>query len=432
MTMKFVVLCMLLTCSEAAAQTSGNATVDSAAVARSAGAKARIAMSNNDAAAAVRELRRATSAWPEQPAYWWSLAVTAAMAGDTANVLHALEGYAALGIGRDVSVNQRLRPFISLSGFGPVSEKLRAANTPADSARVVVTAGDSTFWPEAVAYNATTRAFYISSVRHRTIMEVLPNGATRELLRRDQPGMGAILAVRLDKSGRKLWVATSGIEQEEGYTAADSAVSELLLIRVADGVVEKRWSVPPAGRRKVLGDIAVAADGEVYISDSQNPVLYKFNPTAETFDTIGNPLFRSLQGIAVTSDPRVLYVADYSHGILRVDPITHDVQRVAVAAGVTSLGCDGLAWQAHKLICVQNGVAPARVVSFDLSADGKSIVRSQLLARSDVADEPTSGVIIGDRFGFVANSQWEKHDERGAVVEGARLVPVLLLSVPIR
>jgi len=48
-----------------------------------------------------------------------------------------------------------------------------------------------------------------------------------------------------------------------------------------------------------------------------------------------------------------------------------------------------------------------------------------------VADEPTIGAIAGDRFVYVANSQWEKYDDQGRLEAGARLTPPVLLELPL-
>ena len=109
------------------------------------------------------------------------------------------------------------------------------------------------------------------------------------------------------------------------------------------------------------------------------------------------------------------------------------VTRLADAASSTSLGVDGLVWYHNSLIGIQNGVAPARVVRFHLDASGTRIVRQEILDRnSDVADEPTIGVVIGSEYVYVANSQWEKHDDNGVRLTGAALISAVLLSISLK
>ena len=125
-----------------------------------------------------------------------------------------------------------------------------------------------------------------------------------------------------------------------------------------------------------------------------------------------------------------MYVADYSHGLLRVSLTSKRVNPLTAPRGVTLLGVDGLYWHRGALIGVQNGVTPARVVRFCLDPGGRSVRRLEVLDRNPaVADEPTLGVIEGDSLVYVATSEWEKYDDAGKRVAGTKLRPATALSV---
>jgi hypothetical protein len=127
-----------------------------------------------------------------------------------------------------------------------------------------------------------------------------------------------------------------------------------------------------------------------------------------------------------------MYVAYYSHGLVRVSLASKAVEAIASAPGVTLLGVDGLYWQRGALVGVQNGVTPARVVRFCLDPSGRSVRRVDVLDRNPaLADEPTLGAIAGDSLVYVATSQWEKSDDGGRRVAGTRLRPATALSVPL-
>jgi hypothetical protein len=164
-------------------------------------------------------------------------------------------------------------------------------------------------------------------------------------------------------------------------------------------------------------------------------VLYRLHPSTGTIDRIGSFLFRSLQGIAIIRGLQsgiLVYVADYAYGLLRVDAESGVVDRVGDAPHSTSLGIDGLAADGNALIAVQNGVSPARVMRFDLDASGTAITRAELLDRNfAVADEPTGGVVVGDRFFYIANSQWEKYDDGGRRRRNVALGRPVVLEVPL-
>ncbi|HSA57432.1 MAG TPA: hypothetical protein VLE53_17100, partial [Gemmatimonadaceae bacterium] len=412
---------------------SGEPAVDSANVARAAWGRANAAMRVSDLVAARREIDRAATAWPTQPAYAWGRVVVALRARDTAGVLGALEAYAALGLGRDLTTDSTLAALARLPGFAAVRAKHDDQRAPLTRGRVRATLPDSTFWPEGMDVDPRSGRLYVASVRHRTIAELSPDGRMlRELLPRHAAGIGAILGVRVDTARGVLWATTAGLPQMSGYVPADSAIAGLLQIRLADGAIARRWDLPLAAAGHTLGDVAIGPAGDVFASDSREPVLYRLRPDGATLEPLRHPLFRSLQGIAPHPDGGSVFVADYSHGLLRVELATGRVTRLGEGPGTTALGCDGIAWHRGSIIAVQNGVVPPRVVRFLLDAGGTRIERTEVLDRNlPTADEPTIGAVAGGEFVYVANSQWEKYDGTGMPRAGAVLRRPTLLAVPL-
>ncbi|HEY2375931.1 MAG TPA: hypothetical protein VGH98_08130 [Gemmatimonadaceae bacterium] len=406
--------------------------VDSASVARTAWQHAVLAVNAKDTAAARREVNRAATAWPVQPAYVWARAVIAQLAGDTSSVRDALAAYADLGLGKDLRADSRFAGYASRADFAGVVARHDSNRAPLARSRVVATLADSTFWPEGMDYDPGTRRYYIASVRHRTIAEVSDGGVMRELWPREQPSFGAVLGVRVDARRHVLWATLAGIPQMQGFRRGDSSIAALVRVRIADGRIERRWNLPPAPLGHVLGDLAIGPLGDVFVTDSNDPVLYRLRPGADSLERIASPLFHSLQGIAPLPNGTLLYVADYSHGLLRVDLETGQITRLDDAPGSTSVGCDGIAWDGKAIIAVQNGVVPARVMRFVVDDAHRRIARAEVLDRNvAIADEPTIGAIVGKEFVYVANSQWEKYTEEGVRLPERALTSPVLLAVPL-
>lgn len=411
----------------------GEPAVDSANVARAAWGRANAAIRGSDLATARREIEHAASAWPTQPAYAWGRVVVAVRARDTAAVLAALSDYADLGLGRDLTADSVLAALARLAAFSPVTARHNENRAPLVRSRVRATLPDSTFWPEGMDVDPRSGRIYVASIRHRTIAELSGDGKVlREVLPRHAPGVGAILGVRVDTARGVLWATTSGMPQMMGYAAPDSAINALLRIRLVDGAVEQRWNLPPSSAGHTLGDLAIGPSGDVFVTDSREPVLYRLRPGGTVLEPMRHALFRSLQGIAPHPDGRSVFVADYSHGLLRVDLEGGRVARLSEGPGMTALGCDGLAWDRGAVIAVQNGVLPPRVVRFVLDATGSRIERAEVLDRNlPIADEPTIGAVANGAFVYVANSQWEKYDDAGRLRAGAALRRPVLLAIPL-
>ena len=407
----------------------GIAAVDSASVARSSWAAAVKALRANDISSAQHEVAHAATAWPTQPAYLWAEARVAARVGDTLAVQSALKDYAALGLGRDLRADTTFASFANKSWFESLVAEHDRNRSVIQHSVSRATLADSTQWPEGMDYDAQSRRFYVSSVRHRTIVERSPNGAEHELLPRDAPGNGAVYGVRVDQKRGVVWATMGGLPQMEGFTPSDSSIASLVRIRISDGTIERRWNFP-TDKYHALGDLAIGPKGDVFVTDSNEPVLYRLRAEADSLEAIRNPLFRSLQGPAPSPDGRFLYVADYSHGLLRVDLEKGTVIRLSEPPHVTTLGCDGIVFYRNSIIAIQNGVTPARVMRFTLDKSGERIVRAEILDRNwKIADEPTIGTIVGNEFVYVANSQWEKYTEAGARKPNVALTAPVLLAV---
>jgi sugar lactone lactonase YvrE len=406
---------------------SGIPSVDSASVARDAWTRAVQSLQHNDTSAARFEISHAATAWPNQPAYLWADALLAVRAHDSTAAFRALRRYAALGLGRDVGGDASFAWMRESRSFDALRATLDSNRRVIAASHVRATLDDSIFWPEGMDYDAQTNRFYVASVRHGYIAAVAADGTIRRITLSSDKPIAPTLAVRVDTTRDVLWVTTSNVAavpEIDGRAA-------LLRVRIRDGFVERRWDVAPASAGHTLGDLAVGPRGDVFVTDSNDPVLYRLRPNADSLESIRSPLFHSLQGLAPSPNGRWLFLADYSHGLLRVDLATGTVTRLGDAANSTSLGCDGLAWDRGGIIAVQNGVSPARIVRFALNAAGDRIDRVDVLDQNwPIADEPTIGAIAGSEFVYVANSQWEKFED-GRRIEARPLTSPVLLAVPL-
>jgi len=290
---------------------------------------------------------------------------------------------------------------------------------------------DTTIYAEGIDADPATGLVYLASVRHRTIYEVSRGGATRDLRLARWPGIGAILGVRVDRARGVLWATTAGLPVAAGYQPADSAIAALLEVRPADGTIVARYDLPFEDGH-VLGDLAIGPAGDVFITDSRSPVVYRLAPNASSLAGFRHPYFRSLQGVAPSPDGRFVYLADYSNGLLRWHPGSGEVIRLPVPAGSTSLGVDGIVLDENRIFGIQNGVTPARLVRFDLAPSGERIRSVTVVDRHPLADEPTIATMLGGNLIYVANSQWEKYDDQGRRRAGSRLAPTVLLTIRVR
>ena len=382
---------------------------------------------------ALPHLVRAARAWPTQSSYWVSMARVGARLSDTAAVQEALSALAPMGVGTSLLSDTALDRMAQLPALRRLRETMSRTSGPVVGSRVVRMIADSTVFAEGIDADPKTGALYVASIRQRSILEVAADGRIRDLDVSRAPRVGAIFGVRVAADGRHLYATTAGVPMMRGYARSDSTLAAVLRVRIADGAVVQRWDVPVDGAPHLLGDLAIGEDGTVYATDSRTPGIYILRPGADTFNRISDPIFRSLQGLASIPGRRQLVVADYSHGLLRVDLASRAVVRIADAPGSTMLGIDGIVWHDGAVIAVQNGVQSPRVLRIVLNADGSRVERFSVIDRQpEVADEPTIGTVWRDGFVYVANSQWNAYDDAGQRRPGTSLRGTTLLCVPLR
>lgn len=201
---------------------------------------------------------------------------------------------------------------------------------------------DQTLVPESGSFDPTSRSFYVSSATKGDITRVQADGTESIFFSAPTGEDWRSLGTIVDDSARRLWVCAQRLAdetQEIWVFDLDSAERELAL-DLAD--VE-------AG--STCNDIAVDGEGMAYISDSENPRVYRADADAGTVETwaddpllspTGSGIFGG-NGIAVAEDDRYVIVSKTSTGapprllrIAREDPAD-------IAGIVTTPALDGFA-----------------------------------------------------------------------------------------
>jgi hypothetical protein len=369
-----------------------------------------------------------------QPAYLIAVAEVSARLADTAGTARWLTRLADLGGSVKVDAVEGFRAVRDAPALAAVRRRLEANLAPLVRSDSVAGIPDPEFYPEGVDYDAASGAWFVASVRRRTVARIGRDGSVTEFPKLGTERMDAVLGVRVDARHGVLWATTRVLPAMAGYRPEDGTRARVWAFSLASGELLGVADAATDGPH-LFGDLVVHSSGDVYVSDSESPILFRARLTGGRVvleERLRHRLFRSLQGLAFSQDEHLLYLADYAHGLLLVDLGKGTVRSLEAPAGVGTLGLDGIARSGRMLVGVQNGSVPPRITGFRLSGDGLRITGSRVLDRHlPLADEPTIGTLAGGRFVYVANSQWEKYDEKGQLKPGAALAAPVLLAVPV-
>jgi len=100
---------------------------------------------------------------------------------------------------------------------------------------------------------------------------------------------------------------------------------------------------------------------------------------------------------------------------------------------VTLKGIDGLVYDDHALIAIQNGTNPLRVSRYILNPEQNQITQFEIIDRKHPAfNEPTLGVVAGRTFYYIANSQWNGYDLHHEIKPDSLLQDIVILKSKLR
>lgn len=253
-----------------------------------------------------------------------------------------------------------------------------------------------TLYPEGVVWSPRQQVFLVSSVHHGTVGKVTMQGRYTPFIRDDR--LVSSVGLALDARRNRLWVAIG----DPGASTHSSAATQGKLAAVAayDARTGKRVAYHDLGRLVAgphfANDLAVDGQGNVYVTDSFSPVIYRIDAQGRATVFAQSDRFTgegfNLNGIVVHPDGYLLVNKHNSGELFRIslaDPTRIDT----VALPEALKGADGMVLrEPGRLTLVQNAGADR---TLDLvSTDGwKSAVIGRV--ERSVSSFPTTAASVG-------------------------------------
>ncbi|MBA4326620.1 MAG: gluconolaconase [Polaromonas sp.] len=263
----------------------------------------------------------------------------------------------------------------------------------------------NTAYPEGVAWSARQATFLVGSIRHGTIARVSPHGRYTPFIR--DAALISSTGLFLDARRNTLWVANGDV----GGSVRSSAATQGKLAAVAayDATTGERKAYhrldPLVPGAHFANDLTLDAAGNVYVTDSFSPVIYRIDSAGKASVFVQDPRFTgegfNLNGIVYHPDGYLLVNKHNSGELFRIS-LSEPPEITAVQLPEALKGADGMVWRAPgRLTLVQNGEAN-RAVEL-VSSDGWKSARIQGTRKSS-HPFPTAAAVAG-REVYILNAR---------------------------
>jgi hypothetical protein len=337
--------------------------------------------------------------------------------GDLESAIRKIEQFVGMGQSTDLlEISAEFAPVRKTRSFATIQSGMKANRSAIALGSTVFTLSDSKLLAEDMDYDPTAKRFFVTSVRERKVVALDASGVSSDFA--TSPDNWPMLAVKVDATRGVLWATEVAMQGFSFAPESDWGRSALLCYDLQNGRLLSRIEGP---RGSALGDMALAPNGDVIVSDGEGGRVYRLPAKATVLEHLDNGEFISPQTPAMYTDGKHIFVPDYLRGIGVLEISTKQVRWLSMGEGFALNGVDGLYFDHGTLIAVQNGTSPERVVAFDLDPYLTRITSETIIERStNTLGDPTHGVIIDDDFYYIANSGWDVIDDHGNMRPGAK------------
>ena len=396
--------------------------------------EARAAYDRGDKAAFLAIYEELARRRPGEVFTLYNLACGQALNGRAEAAVRSLEDILAHRVASNLDADTDFDSIRQTEGYRRVANRMAALRKDrvSSGAALAFTIPEKGFVAEGVAWDPVTKAFFVSSVRHRRIVRIGRDGQVTDFVATGRDGLRSALGMRVDPKRRALWVASEVIPSMDGYKKEEPRAAAVFEYDVDTGRLRKEHRPPAdAGDPPGFDDLTLAPDGSVFVNDGFSPRIWRIPPGGELEVFLASDAFGGTQGMAVSTDGRTLYVSDY-RGLVAVDIASRRVTLIRVPPDLSLAGIDGLALSGRSLIAIQNGIIPHRVIRLDLASDGLTISRARILEMNHPDfDEPTLGVVVDGALYFSAGSQGQKFLNEKAPISPADMREAVILKLPL-
>ena len=376
-------------------------------------------------------LKKASELFPEHPALQYRAACASALVGNKEEAVAYLRRVVEMKVWQDLSGNTDFDTIRTDPAFQAIVTDMKSLKDHVGTSRSAFRLTQKDLIVEGVTHDPVGGDFYVGSVHRRKILRVGRKGKAEDFTKEKQDGLGSVLGIKVDATGRHLWACTSGMPQMIDATDEEKGRAALMHYDLRTGALVAKHPLGGGTAGHNCNDLTIGTGGDVFVSDAESGEILKLAAgSSELTPFIEAGRLKNPQGLALSPDGKILFAADYGGGLYRIDVATRTMTPLHGDPKIALIGIDGLVFYKNSLIAIQNGINPHRVVRLTLTAALDRIEAAKILEMNNaIFDEPTLGTVVGNELYYVANSQWGRFNEDGTIYPENRLAEPVILRI---
>lgn len=270
-------------------------------------------------------------------------------------------------------------------------------------------------YPEGIDYDTEQNLFVFGSFNKGKVYTLSGDGKQLKTLISD-PKLTAVLGVYTDEKRGRYIVAGGDVGASEQSGSANSTAGKQAYLGIYNSTsgeviasIDLKPLTPESGA--LPNDIAVDQDGNIYVTDSFSPIIYKVDNDYKASVFVNNPQFGvapgsfGLNGIVYHADGYLIVSKTSDNQLFKVmlDAPDKPVAIQGISGAIKAP--DGLEWTTDgKLVVVENGLAGGKAFVLDSNDAWKSatIVEQEVIG-SDAF--PTTAVAVPGNGVYILQSQ---------------------------
>lgn len=272
----------------------------------------------------------------------------------------------------------------------------------------------SALYPEGIDYDTKNQRFVFGSAYKGAIYSMNTKGEVS--LFATSNTLVSVTGVYTDETRNRLIVANAdlGISEKSASSSSIGSIAKVIVYNLTTGALLKEIDLKPltptAGA--FVNDIAVDGNGNIYITDSLSPVIYKvdidYNASIFTTNNLFEPAPNDfgLNGIVFHPDGYLLVARTDNSKLFKV-PVANPAS-VTEVAGITFNFPDGLELDKNNnLVIVENGLGLGKVYTFSSTDNWVNAVK---VNETTIGKEefPTTAALASNNAIYVINSKLGK------------------------